>query len=115
MTAFNEFKPWILAASAAALAFLFLTQQVQATRLGYELGSTRSEAKSRHDRVSYLRLEYDRLHAPERLARLAESRLGMRPPAPESLIVLGSGVERTLKNGKQSRGEGGFTLSRLIE
>jgi len=111
----NETKTWILAASAAALAFVFLTEQVQATRLGYELGSARSAIKARRDRVAYLRLELDRLHAPQRLASLAQSRLGMTPPMPESLIVLGNTVDRPLRVAELPKPEKGFTLSRLID
>ena len=111
----NESKTWILAAAAAALAFLFLTEQVQATRLGYELGSARMEFNTRRDRVAYLRLELDRLHSPERLARLAKTRLGMRPPTPESVLVLGNNVERPLALATKSKRIGGFTLSRLID
>lgn len=111
----KDFKNWIIAGAIASLAFLFLTEQVQATRLGYELGSTRSELKTRKDRVAYLQLELDQLHTPERLAHLAKSRLGMRPPAPESLIVLGNEVDRPLHVAARSKTEEGFTLSRLID
>ncbi|OIO12397.1 MAG: hypothetical protein AUJ52_00185 [Elusimicrobia bacterium CG1_02_63_36] len=126
----NEFKSWILA--AAALAFLFLTEQVQATRMGYELGSARSQLSGRRDRVAYLRLQIESLEAPEKLAEAARRRLKMRPPAPETLVVLGSEVDRPLQARASKRpglfiapmasgtaglrppGEESFKLSRLI-
>ncbi len=83
--------------------------------MGYELGSARTAFKSRRDRVAYLRLELDKLQAPERLAHLAKSRLGMRPPAPESLIVLGNNVDRPLIIAEKPKRIVGFTLSRLID
>jgi cell division protein FtsL len=111
----NEFKVYILAASLAGLAFLFVTEQVQATRMGYELGKAKTELKGRRDQVAYLRLQLERLQAPDNLARAARSRLGMRPPEPESLVVLGNDVDRPLVSRTPIPREESFKLSRLID
>lgn len=84
-------------AAAAAFAFLLLWQQVQATRTSYAVSRARSELKRHKERLAYLRMEFDRLAAPERLDALARRRLGMRPPTPESLVFLPAGPARTAR------------------
>lgn len=69
---------------------LFLWEQVQATRLGYEVSRTQAEFKRAQARLDYLRLELERLGAPESVAEAARRRLGMAPPQPESVVVLGA-------------------------
>ena len=71
-------------------ALLFLWEQVQATRLGYEVSRTQAEVKRANARLDYLRLELERLGAPESVAAAARRRLGMAPPLPESVVVLGA-------------------------
>lgn len=69
--------------------FLFLWQQVQATRLGYVVGQTRAALHQQQEHNAYLRLELAHLQAPERIAKDAHGRLGMSAPNPESLVFLG--------------------------
>ena len=78
----------------SVIAFLFLWQQLQATRLGYEVESARSQLRQQRDRNAYLRLELARLHSPDRIAKEARERLHMAPANPECLIFLGSAVQR---------------------
>lgn len=84
----------IVASLSAGLLFVFLWQQLQATRLGYAMGRARAEVRTQRERNAYLRMELARLCAPERLAREARSRLGMAPPVPEAIVFLGSTVAR---------------------
>ncbi|MBI3298527.1 MAG: hypothetical protein HYZ75_10210 [Elusimicrobia bacterium] len=77
-------------AALAAPAFLFLWEQVQATRLGYQVSAARTEVRRARERVAYLRLELERLNAPESVAEAARRRLRMGPPLPESVVVLGA-------------------------
>ncbi len=77
-------------AGLAVPLFLFLWEQVQATRLGYEVNLTQTELRHARERVAYLRLELDRLDAPESVAAQARRRLGMAAPTPESVVVLGA-------------------------
>ena len=87
-------KTAIIASVAAGLLFVFLWQQLQATRLGYEMGRARAEVRAQRERNAYLRMELARLSAPERVAREAQARLGMAPPVPEAIVFLGSTVAR---------------------
>ncbi|MFA6028750.1 MAG: hypothetical protein WC969_02725 [Elusimicrobiota bacterium] len=101
----NRIRVVVLAA-LTALAFLFLWEQVQAVRVGYEVGRARKELRLQSQTVVHLRMQLARLRAPERIAREAETRLRMTPPTPESQIFLG----RALARG----GEGQGLLSFLI-
>lgn len=74
----------------ASPLLLFLWEQVQATRLGYEVSRTQTEFKRAQARLDYLRLELERLGAPESVAAAARRRLGMSAPQPESIVVLGA-------------------------
>ncbi len=74
----------------ASPLLLFLWEQVQATRLGYEVSRTQTEFKRAQARLDYLRLEFERLGAPESVAAAARRRLGMSAPQPENIVVLGA-------------------------
>ncbi|MBI5243829.1 MAG: hypothetical protein HY922_09150 [Elusimicrobia bacterium] len=76
-------------AACACLTFIFLWEQVQATRLGYEVGRSQKLLQRQAQMNAYLRMELARLSAPDRLAREAQSRLKMIPPDPQSQIFLG--------------------------
>ncbi|MDE2291753.1 MAG: hypothetical protein KGL53_06690 [Elusimicrobia bacterium] len=83
-------KTLVMIAALASPLFLFLWEQVQATRLGYAVSRTQVELRRSRERADYLRLELDRLQAPESVADAAQRRLGMAPPTPESVVVLGT-------------------------
>lgn len=90
MTSKSTFRLLRPIVALALPALLFLWEQVQATRLGYEVSRTQAEVKRAHARLDYLRLELERLGAPESVASAARRRLGMAPPLPESVVVLGA-------------------------
>ncbi|MBI4346782.1 MAG: hypothetical protein HY553_07990 [Elusimicrobia bacterium] len=81
-------KRWLAATGAAALVFLFVWQQVQATRLGFELDGARRSVQETRARCAYLRLELERRTAPAELALSAREKLGMLPPSPDSVVML---------------------------
>ncbi len=87
-------KTIVLCTAGTAMAFLFVWEQVQATRLGYRVSRRRAQLRRRLDRTAYLRLELADLRAPARIAKEARRRLGMAPAGPESLVFLGSEVPR---------------------
>jgi len=97
-----------LAAAGVILLFLFLWEQVQATRSGYEAGSARFELRRQQGRIAYLRLEAERLSSPQAVAQRAAQRLGMGPARPEYVYVLGSGP-RTAADRALSRGSAAST------
>lgn len=82
------------AVAAGTLVFLFVWQQVQATRLGFELDGARRAVQEAKARNAYLRLELERRTAPAELASLAREKLGMLPPHPESVVLLAQAAER---------------------
>ncbi|MFH2202194.1 MAG: hypothetical protein ABIJ96_03685 [Elusimicrobiota bacterium] len=90
----SNLRTFGLCAAGMSLTLLFLWQQVQATRLGYEITRSQLELRRLRDRTSYLRLEMERLITPEKLADRARRRLGMAPPSPECLVFIGSRVPR---------------------
>lgn len=81
-------RKWLAATGAAALVFVFVWQQVQATRLGFELDGARRGVQEARARNAYLRLELERRTAPAELALLARDRLGMLPPSPDAIVML---------------------------
>lgn len=89
-----------LCTAGSVIALLFLWQQVQATRLGYEVSRSRIELNKKRDQTAYLRMELEQLLAPDLLAARAKSRLGMSPPNPERILFLGSTVPRDLSDSR---------------
>lgn len=83
-------KTLVTLLALASPLFLFLWEQVQATRLGYRVSKTQTELRRSRERVAYLRLELESLNAPESVAAAARRRLQMAPPQPESVVVLGA-------------------------
>ena len=90
MDALMGFDPRRVAKFAGLGAlFLFLCwQHVQATRIGYQVESTRRDARALRSRVADLRLKVDETMAPAALAARAGSKLGMIPASPSSLRTL---------------------------
>ncbi len=86
----------IFCTAGSVIALLFLWEQVQVTRLGYEVSRTHIELNKKRDRTAYLRMELDQLHSPDLLAARARNRLGMSPANPERILFLGNTVPRSL-------------------
>jgi cell division protein FtsL len=72
-----------------SLAFLFVWEQLQSVRLGYQLETLYAQSRDQENKNAYLRLELEKLRSPQSLALAAQRRLKMSPPSPETLIVLG--------------------------
>ena len=71
--------------AGAGLLVLFLSwQHVQATRLGYQVESSRRAALKSRGRVAAMRMELDQRLSPEQVAARA-ARLGFVPAAPDAL------------------------------
>jgi hypothetical protein len=71
--------------TASLLVLGLVWQHVQATRLGYELESSRRQADSTRGRIAALRMDLETCLSPAQLALHARTKLGMFPGAPESL------------------------------
>ena len=73
----------------ASLGVLVLAwQQIEATRIGYQVESARKRARGLESRLSALRMELQCDLSPAQLALQARTRLGMQPASPEKLRVL---------------------------
>lgn len=83
-------------AAVGALVLFLCWQHVHATRLGYQVESSRRKARELRGRVETLRLEIDSGLSPAALAARAGSRLGMIPVSPDSLRALPERSERGL-------------------
>ena len=75
-------------AGLGALLLFLCWQHVQATRIGYQVESTRRQARAIRSRVADLRLRVDETMAPGALAARATTKLGMVPATPDSLRSL---------------------------
>lgn len=79
----------------AVVMIIFIAQllgytwcRVQCIQVGYEISK---EADSRRKLIALqnnLKIEFARLKSPERIANIAKYDLGLRPPAPEQIIIL---------------------------
>lgn len=65
-------------------------QNVQATKLGYEVEKTRRLLNALKGRTASSAIELQRSLTPAQLAFKARTKLGMFPALPESLRILGS-------------------------
>ncbi len=87
--------------AGSVIALLFLWQQVQATRLGYEVSRTHIKLNKKRNRTAYWRMELELLHSPDLLATRARRRLGMSPANPERILFLGNTVPRSLSDSRR--------------
>ena len=79
---------WILLGSAFLFALVW--EQIQSVRLGYDVETLRARAQTQEQKNAYLRIELERLRAPQAIAAAARERLKMGPPSPEAVITLGA-------------------------
>ncbi|MCX5788658.1 MAG: hypothetical protein NTX64_09185 [Elusimicrobia bacterium] len=86
---------WV--AAAAGGAFLLVTEQIQATHLGFELDKTQRSVREARDHEAHLRFQLDQETTPGELAVLARSRLGMIPPNPDAVVLLDQANDRPVQ------------------
>lgn len=77
----------IVLASLAVLALAW--QQIEATRLGYQVETARRRVHTIQGRLGTLQMDLQTSLSPAQLAYQARTRLGMQPASPESLRLLG--------------------------
>jgi hypothetical protein len=76
----------IVLASLGVLALAW--QQIEATRLGYQVETARSRVHAMQGRLGALQMDLQTSLSPAQLAYQARTRLGMQPASPESLRLL---------------------------
>ena len=79
----------IVSVSIVVLALAW--QQIQATRLGYRVETSRKQVRALKGRIALLKIELETSLSPAQLALQARTHLGMHPASPDSLRILGGG------------------------
>ena len=86
MTRTRTFRLALLAA-AGAVFFIYAWENLQATRLGYDIEGIRKDIKDFENANNYLKKEIRISQSPERLQAEA-LKLGLIYPEPDALVVL---------------------------
>lgn len=67
---------------------LYTWSRVQCTRLGYGISAAIEKQRDLLQLQNNLKIELAHLKSPERIAKIARERLGLRPPKPEQTIII---------------------------
>lgn len=82
---------WTLAVVATVLAFVVhLAIRGRTVSLGYELGKERNVQMRLREVKRVLELESASYKTPERVERVSRTLLGMGPPQPDRIVMLGA-------------------------
>ncbi|MCG2726928.1 MAG: hypothetical protein L6420_11880 [Elusimicrobia bacterium] len=81
----------------SAVLFVFVWENIQATKLGYRIENTRQEIKDFTNANKYLSKEIQTALSPEKLQKKALM-LGMIYPEPASVIILDNKTKPDKKN-----------------
>lgn len=68
-------------------------EHVQATKIGYQVERARADIRRRRSQLTSELVELESRLTPAQLAAAAKGRLGMVPPAPESIRILQTTTE----------------------
>ncbi len=97
---------WTLAVLATVCAFvLHLALRGRTVSLGYEIGRARAEQARLREVKRVLELESASYKTPERVEVVARTLLGMEPPTPDRVVVLGPLPAGPLPGKADSEGE----------
>jgi cell division protein FtsL len=77
-----------LVLALVALAYVIYEVKYQSRALDEDIAALRKEIETERDAVAVLRAEWSLLNRPERIERLAEKHLNLRPPRPSQLVTL---------------------------
>ena len=81
---------WTLATIACVCAFVVhLALRGRTVQLGYELGKARAEQARLREVKRVLEVESASYKTPERVEMVSRTLLGMEPPTPDRIVVLG--------------------------
>jgi cell division protein FtsL len=67
---------------------LYTWIRVQCTRIGYEVNQATEMYQQRVTMQNNLKIELARLKSPERIAAIAQGRLGLNAPKPEQIVII---------------------------
>jgi hypothetical protein len=82
----RTFRIVVVSVGVLALAW----QQIEATRLGYQVERSRAQLHALQGRLGTLQMDLQTSLSPAQLALQARTKLGMQPASPECLRLLGS-------------------------
>jgi cell division protein FtsL len=77
-----------LVLALVALAYVIYEVKYQSRALDEDIAALRKEIDTERDAVAVLRAEWSLLNRPERIERLAEKHLNLRPASPNQLVTL---------------------------
>ncbi|MFC1817311.1 hypothetical protein ACFL0M_15585 [Thermodesulfobacteriota bacterium] len=80
---------WIVLMAIFITEMLAYTwSRVQCVRFGYDISATIDHQRDLQLLQNNLKIESARLKSPERIAKIAKDRLGLRIPRPEQMIII---------------------------
>ena len=98
---------WTLAVLATVCAFvLHLALRGRTVSLGYELGRSRAEQARLREVKRVLELESASYKTPERVEIVSRTLLGMEPPTPDRVVMLGPASLDKSDDGVEAAHEG---------
>ena len=77
-----------LVLALVALAYVIYEGKYEARALDEDIGGLRKDIEKERDAVAVLRAEWSLLNRPERIERLAEKHLKLKPARPQQLVTI---------------------------
>ncbi len=67
---------------------IYTWSRVQCVKSGYEISNVNKKNRNLINLQNNLKVELARLKSPERLAKIAKNRLGLKTPTPKQMIII---------------------------
>jgi hypothetical protein len=68
--------------------FFYTWCRVQSVNLGYAINQANDRGRELVTLQNDLKIELERLKSPERIARIAETHIGLVKPSPEQMVII---------------------------
>ncbi len=79
---------FIIMAVFIAELLIYTWSRVQCVNSGYEISNVNKKNRNLINLQNNLKVELARLKSPERLAKIAKNRLGLKTPTPKQMIII---------------------------
>ncbi len=79
---------FIIMAVFIAELLIYTWSRVQCIKAGYEISDENNKNRNLINLQNNLKVELARLKSPERLAKIAKNKLGLKTPTPEQIIIV---------------------------
>jgi cell division protein FtsL len=70
------------------VSLFFVWSRLQLVHLEYEISSQSTRLRTLQQETRALRLEVATLNSPARVEQIARTKLGLRPPTPEQVVII---------------------------